>query len=102
MAPIHPVTPIPRQRRSQMHVAPLLFVLLSGAGVASAQNLAQNPGFETGDTSGWFAFGAPTISAQSAQVHSGSYAALIQNRTATYNGIAQSFQGVIQPGQSYN
>jgi glucuronoarabinoxylan endo-1,4-beta-xylanase len=67
-----------------------------------AQNLAQNPGFETGDTSGWSPFGATTISAQTAQVHSGSYAALVQNRTATWNGIAQSMQAIIVPGQAYN
>jgi glucuronoarabinoxylan endo-1,4-beta-xylanase len=66
------------------------------------QNLATNPGFETGDTSGWFAFGAPTISAQSTQVHSGTFAALVQNRTATYNGIAQTLTSVLQPNQTYN
>ena len=72
------------------------------AGIAAAQNLATNPGFETGDTTGWFAFGSPTISAQSVQVHSGGYAGLVTNRTATWNGIAQSFLGVLQPGQTCN
>ncbi len=72
------------------------------AGLAAAQNLVTNPGFETGDTSGWFAFGSPTISAETSQVHSGSYAAVVSNRTATYMGIAQSFVGVLQSGQSYN
>ena len=67
-----------------------------------AQNLAPNPGFESGDTSGWSPFGATTISAQSAQVHSGNFAGLVQNRTATWNGIAQSMQTIIQPGQTYN
>ncbi|HWX23104.1 MAG TPA: carbohydrate binding domain-containing protein [Candidatus Binatia bacterium] len=94
---------VKRISRASGHLqATILLGLLFGAWVSEAQNLAQNPGFETGDTSGWFAFGAPTISAQTAQVHSGIYAALIQNRTATYNGIAQSVQGVIQPGQPYN
>ncbi|MGA2281958.1 MAG: YDG domain-containing protein [Verrucomicrobiota bacterium] len=72
------------------------------AGMAAAQNLATNPGFETGNTTGWFAFGSPTISAQTIQVHSGSYAGLVTNRTATYMGIAQSFQGVLQTNQTYN
>ena len=69
--------------------------------IAAAQNLATNPGFETGNTSGWYGFGSPTISAETAQVHSGAYAALVTNRTATYMGIAQSFQGVMQSGQTY-
>lgn len=68
-------------------------------GNCSAQNLAINPGFETGNTSGWSAFGAATISAQTSQVHSGSYAALVGNRTATWNGISQSLQSVLAAGQ---
>ncbi|EEF60957.1 carbohydrate binding domain-containing protein [Pedosphaera parvula] len=72
------------------------------AGIASAQNLATNSGFETGNTTGWFAFGSPVISAQTSQVHSGSYAALVTNRTASYMGIAQSFKGAFQAGQTYN
>ena len=72
------------------------------AGSASAQNLATNPGFEAGDTTGWFAFGSPTISVVTSPVQSGSYAALVSNRSQTYEGIAQSFLGVLQPGQTYN
>ncbi len=75
---------------------------LLAAGIAGAQNLASNPGFESGSTSGWFAFGPPTIAAQTLQVHSGTYAGLVTNRTSTWNGIAQSFQGILQPGQTYN
>jgi hypothetical protein len=77
------------------------FVLPAGLAVAQ-QNLVVNPGFETGDTTGWFAFGAPTISAETSQVHSGTYAAQVSNRTQTYEGIAQSFLGVLQAGQTYN
>jgi glucuronoarabinoxylan endo-1,4-beta-xylanase len=80
----------------------LAVVFLLRAGVAGAQNLASNPGFETGDTSGWFAFGSPTLSVETNSVHSGSYAVLVTNRTATYMGIAQSFQGILPPGQVYN
>jgi glucuronoarabinoxylan endo-1,4-beta-xylanase len=76
-------------------------VVLQG-GMAAAQNLATNPGFETGDTTGWFAFGPNTISAETAYVHSGNYAALVTNRTDTWNGIAQSLPGVLQPNQTYN
>ncbi len=77
-------------------------VAMLQAGIVAAQNLAPNPGFETGDTTGWFAFGPCTISAQSHYVHSGNYAGLVTNRTAFWNGIAQSFQGVFQAGQTYN
>jgi glucuronoarabinoxylan endo-1,4-beta-xylanase len=77
------------------------FVLQSW--LAAAQpNLTTNPGFETGDTSGWFAFGPPSISTETSQVHSGTYACLVTNRTATWNGIAQSFVGVLQAGQTYD
>jgi len=69
---------------------------------AAAQNLATNPGFENGNTSGWSPFGPPTISVQSTQVHSGTYAALVQGRTSTWNGIAQSMSSVMQAGQLYS
>ena len=82
--------------------AALVIGLVLQAGLAAAQNLVTNPGFETGDTSGWFAFGTPTIAAETSQVHSGTYAALVSNRSATYMGIAQSFVGVLQSGQNYN
>jgi glucuronoarabinoxylan endo-1,4-beta-xylanase len=80
----------------------VLLVLFLQAGACLAQNLAQNPGFETGNTSGWFAFGPATISAQSTTVHSGSYAGRVQNRTAAWNGIGQALLGVVQPGQLCN
>ena len=69
---------------------------------AAQSNLTTNPGFETGDTSGWFAFGPPSISAETSQVHSGTYACLVTNRSATWNGIAQSFVGVLQAGQTHS
>jgi glucuronoarabinoxylan endo-1,4-beta-xylanase len=72
------------------------------AGLTAAQNLVQNPGFETGNTTGWFAFGSPTLTVETSQVHSGNYACLVSNRTATYMGIAQSFVGDLQAGQTYN
>ena len=80
----------------------ILGFLFIGAVFASAQNLVTNSGFETGDTTGWFAFGTPTISAETSQVHSGTYAAQVSNRTQTFMGIAQSFVGVLQSGQTYN
>lgn len=81
----------------------LALVILAIFGVSGqAQNLVTNPGFETGDTTGWFAFGPPSISVETNQVHSGAYACLVTNRTATWNGIAQSLAGVLQAGQTYD
>ncbi len=88
-----------KSRRGVLTVRVLGFILL--AGIAAAQNLATNPGFENGDTSGWSAFGSPTISVQSSVVHAGSYAGLVANRTATYMGISQPFLGVLQSNQTY-
>src|SRR3954453_8484856 len=68
---------------------------------AKAQtNLAQNPGFESG-TSGWFGFGPVTFTAPTGQAHTGSRAALVQNRTDTWNGVAQSLVGVLQNSNTY-
>jgi len=67
-----------------------------------AQNVVVNPGFESGSTTGWQPFGSPTLSVVTSPVHSGTYAGFVQNRTATYNGISQSFAGIIQTGITYN
>lgn len=83
------------------YAAGLVIAFVLQAGTAAAQNLVTNPGFETGNTSGWFAFGTPTISVETSQVHAGTYAAQVSGRTATYMGIAQSFMGVLQAGQTY-
>jgi glucuronoarabinoxylan endo-1,4-beta-xylanase len=76
------------------------FVLQTG--MAAAQNLVTNPGFETSDTTGWLAFGSPTIFAETSQVHSGTFAAEVTNRTASFMGISQSLVGDLQAGQTYN
>lgn len=76
--------------------------MLLWAGACLAQNIAQNPGFETGNTSGWFPMGGSMISAQTGVAHSGTYSAIVQDRTANWHGIAQGFQGIMQPGLTYN
>ncbi len=81
--------------------AALVLAFVLQAGMAGAQNLVSNPGFETGNTNGWFPFGAPTLTVETIAVHSGTYACLVTNRTATWNGIAQSFVGALQSGQPY-
>jgi glucuronoarabinoxylan endo-1,4-beta-xylanase len=77
------------------------FLLPDNRAVAQA-NLLTNPGFETGNTTGWFGFGSPTLTAENTVVHSGSYACAVTARTGTYMGIAQSLAGLLQSGQTYN
>jgi hypothetical protein len=53
-----------------------------------AVDLIANGGFESGTTSGWFGFGSPTITATTAQAHSGHWSVIATNRTATFMGPA--------------
>jgi hypothetical protein len=86
--------------------AALVTGLVLQAGLAAAQNLVTNPGFETGNTSSWAPFGGsspnPTISVETSQVHSGTYAGEVSNRSQTYMGIGQSLVGSLQSGLTYN
>jgi GH35 family endo-1,4-beta-xylanase len=75
-------------------------LLLVCSSRASAQNLLQNPGFESG-TVGWSAWGPVSFTSSTAQAHSGARSALIQNRTDTWNGVAQSLLTVLQPSNTY-
>src|SRR4029079_10052002 len=76
--------------------------ILSGWLAAAQSNLTTNPDFETGDSSGWGPFGPVTLVVETSQVHSGTYACLVTNRTSSGNGIVQSFLGDLQLGQTYN
>src|ERR1051325_11263575 len=67
---------------------------------AQTTNLITNPGFEQ-NTTGWFGFGPVSFTATTMLAHSGARSALIQNRTDTWNGVAQSLAGVLQPGVTY-
>ena len=88
---------VPAARRVLLATLVILFALSGSA----QTNLLSNPGFETGNTAGWFSWGPCTISAEANLVHSGGYAALVTNRTDTWNGIARSLMGILQPNQSY-
>jgi len=81
---------------------PALLAISGVSGQAQTTNFLTNPGFETGNTTGWLAFGSPTLTVESTQVHSGNYACAVTGRTATYMGIAQSLVGVLTSGQTYN
>ncbi len=74
-------------------------VLFSSASYGDT-NVLTNPGFESGDTSGWSARGCP-IEVVTSPVHSGSYSARAYNRTAGWQGIQQNLMGVIVEGQTY-
>ncbi len=78
------------------------FVLQAGVAAAQITNFLANPGFESGNTTGWFAFGSPTLAAETTQVHSGTYACAVTGRTQTYMGIAQSLSGLLTSGQTYS
>ena len=75
-------------------------LLTLGVFSGSAQNLALNPGFESG-TANWFAWGPVTFTSSTALPHTGSRSALVENRTDTWNGVAQSMMGVLQPANTY-
>ena len=69
---------------------------------ASAQttNVISNPGFEQ-NTTGWFGFSPVSFTTTTTLAHSKSRSTLIQNRTDTWNGVAQSLAGVLQPNITY-
>ncbi|HEX4702689.1 MAG TPA: hypothetical protein VH352_11220, partial [Pseudonocardiaceae bacterium] len=99
---------MPSPLRSRRGIAALASVLLAGGVIAALTttadpanaantNLITNPGFETGDLTGW-ATVTGTASIVSSGAHSGTYAAQLGATTAT-NGdssISQSFT-VAQP-----
>src|ERR1700677_1541844 len=81
----------------------ILFASLTMSALSvGAQNVLTNPGFETDSTAPWIGFGSPTLTVESAVVHSGSYACAVTTRTDTYMGAAQSLIGLLQSGQLYN
>ena len=85
--------------RYQLFSRCAVIVLLLAAFPCIAQNLALNSGFESGTTS-WFPTGG-TFTSTTAQSHSGSRSGLLTNRTAAWNGIHQSFLGVMQTNSTY-
>lgn len=82
----------------------LLVALMLSSGTfstsVSAQNLAQNPGFETGSTAPWSGWNA-SVSVQTSVVRTDTYAAYVYNRGGTYAGIRQYFTAALQDGGSY-
>ena len=78
--------------------------LATAASSASASNLLTNGGFETGDFTGWsfyHSFGVFDTTVESAEVHSGAYAAAFGPGTPR-EGLEVLEQGLtVTPGASY-
>lgn len=66
---------------------------------AAIENLLINPGFENG-TSGWTPHG-PTTVAPSTQAHLDKGAALVTNRSGSWQGIEQSVTDKVESGRMY-
>jgi len=66
---------------------------------AIPQNLLANPGFETGDATGWMANWG--LKADSNQVHDGNYSGLASGRAAFWDGAYQSVMGLMDDGKTY-
>jgi endo-1,4-beta-xylanase len=79
----------------------ILIGLVMWGVTASAQNLLQNPGFESG-TTGWGRWGPRnTEIATTNFAHSGQGAARVSNRTATSSGITTRIRSIVVPGATY-
>lgn len=89
--------------RRRSACAAVFFGFLLQAGLATAQNLITNPGFETGNIAPWTSFGGSiTLSVETSVVHSGTYAAEVSGRSQTYEGISQQLVSSLTAGQTYN
>jgi len=78
--------------------AVILLLAASLTSYCGADNLLANPGFETGNTSGWSGFGC-SISVVTVP-HTGSYSCLASGRTSTWNGPSQMLTDKISDGQT--
>jgi hypothetical protein len=82
-----------------------VLALTAWAETASALELITNGGFETGDFTNWRALGisgaAPTITSTPADVHEGSFAAVLTKTAASDYILLDNFstEGVVIPGQ---
>lgn len=69
------------------------------SGPVSADNLLDNPGFETG-LEPWFCFGC-TLTRSDAEARSGDWSVLAEQRTEIFHGPVQSLEDRLIVGQSY-
>jgi len=69
-------------------------------GNASSSSILTNGNIESG-TSGWSAFGAGTVAANTGTVHGGAQSLLRSGRTASWNGPSQDLTSKLTNGKSY-
>lgn len=68
----------------------------------TGQNLLTNPGFELGDTTGWWGDGLKVIpTGRNSLAHSGKFVALTSNRVAPWDGAGQNLMGEMADGKTY-
>jgi acyl dehydratase len=82
----------------RVRIATLLGLFFALASMAQAQNLVVNPGFETGDFTGWTVTGA-TASVESGVGHTGDFAASFGSVSPDVNVLSQTL--LTQAGQQY-
>jgi endo-1,4-beta-xylanase len=75
-------------------------VLIGASGVVGAQEVLQNPGFESGGVVPWFGTGTSQLSV-STDAFAGQFALLTSGRTSTWNGPNQNMAGLIESGRAY-
>ncbi len=79
-----------------------LFIYLGISSFVFSQNLLVNAGFENATLTPWQVYGGGTpLQLQSNIVHTGSKALKVQDRTLSYQGVAQSIYGVMQQNVFY-
>ncbi len=78
----------------------ILTLFLVPTPAAIAENLLTNPGFESGNTSGWTDWGCDLM-ATTSPVHTGSYSGLASDRTESWQGPVQSVLGDMEDGKTY-
>jgi len=86
--------------RKYVIVSIVLVCLISASGTARAENVLANPGFETGNTTGWTTWGC-TLSASTEQAYKGDYSAFVSGRGKNWQGPVQNILGKLNIGQSY-
>jgi endo-1,4-beta-xylanase len=85
---------------STIIIAIICLILMQAATPALAgENLAVNPGFESG-TTGWVGSGC-TLSISTSVFHDGNQSGYATGRTQTWNSILQSMNGKMLPGKTY-
>jgi glucuronoarabinoxylan endo-1,4-beta-xylanase len=81
-----------------------ILILPLGTVFGASINVLTNPGFETGNTTGWSARGtgvAISAGSTSPTPHSGTYRGRANGRTETWHGIQQNVLGKMVVGQTY-